>query len=106
MEEQTLAWRDVEADVHAYLNANGAGLTIDKFRYPRGGTSGRKYIGMRFAKLQKLDPIWVRLSDEPCDYDDSLWRGVRAYESFCELLLRGRPTGQTCAEFCDEILAR
>lgn len=106
MKEQAIKWRDVEIDVLAYLKANGVNLTVEEFRNPRGGTSGRKYIGASIDKLRKLDPPWVRLSDEPCDYDDSLWRGVRAYESFCIMFRKDLHGGRSCAEFCDELFTR
>lgn len=105
MKEQVLKWRDVESDVYAYVKANGINLMLDEFRNPRAA-NGKRYIGPRLDKLRKLDPPWVRLSDEPCDYDDSLWRGVRAYEGFCVMFRSDSHGGKSCADFCDEWLAQ
>lgn len=98
-------WRDLEAKVFEYITAQGFKLTLDEFRNPRGGKSGQKYIGPSLAKLGALDPDWVRLSDEPCDYDDTLWRGVRVWFHFCESVAYDLDDRKSCQEMCDFYLS-
>ncbi|WP_139247894.1 hypothetical protein [Hyphomicrobium sp. CS1GBMeth3] len=107
MNDQVLKWRDVESDVYRYVTSEGVKLTLDQFRNPRGGVSGRKYIGPSSRKFWKLDPPWVpSKTDDPMDYDDTLWRGVRAWEYFCNLIRWRCDDGKSCEEICDERLAR
>ncbi len=107
MYEKSLKWADIEADVFNYVTSHGVKLTLEQFRYPRGGTSGRKYIGPHWRKLEKLDPRWVpSTTDDPMDYDDTLWRGVRAWETYCKFISCKAEDGKSCADFCNERLAR
>jgi hypothetical protein len=104
--EPVLKWRDVESAVYDYVRANNINLTLDQFRYPRGGKTGRKYIGPSWGKLARLDPRWTpSTTSDPMAYDCSLWRGVRAWEYFCYYIRLRSDEGKSCEEICDKWLA-
>lgn len=107
MNDQVLKWRDIESAVYDYVTTHGVRIGLDQFRNPRDGTTGQKYIGVPWRKLAKLDPPWVpSKTDDPMDYDDTLWRGVRAYEYFCYYVRHRSDGGRSCEEICNKFLAR
>lgn len=104
--KKQLKWSEIETSVFEYIKSKGINLSLAQFRNPRGGASGLKYVGPSWQRLARLDPAWIpSTTSDPMDYDDTLWRGVNAWASFCTMVRARQDDNLTCEQFCDKWMA-